>query len=272
MAEKKEEKTCFVIAPIGDEGTHIRKRSEQLLKYVIKPTMKECGYLAIRADDIEKPGIITSQIIQHVMDDDLVVADLTDQNPNVFYELAIRHFVKKPVVQFIESGQHIPFDVYTTRTIHVNHLDWDSVAEFKKELVKHTRSVEVDPTAVDNPISVAVNLGPLLKSEKPLERSIAEIMHTLQTIRYDIAERAISSPYSESSRRAISEMFIALYDIAYILAIEEGEELTREQLERALDHLEYIVNRLRVLALESGIPPEARLWQDVMARLRRYRH
>jgi len=57
------QKTCFVIAPIGEPGSETRKRSDKLLKYVIAPTVQACGYAdAIRADQIGEPGIITRQV------------------------------------------------------------------------------------------------------------------------------------------------------------------------------------------------------------------
>jgi hypothetical protein len=67
-----------------------------LTKYpsIVAPAAEACGYDTIRADQIAKPGIITSQVIQHLLDDPLVVADLTGWNPNVFYELAIRHAIR----------------------------------------------------------------------------------------------------------------------------------------------------------------------------------
>jgi phage gp29-like protein len=83
--EKQErEKLCFVIAPIGEEGSDVRRRSDQVLKHVIAPAAKECGYETIRADKISEPGMITSQVIQHLLEDALVIADLTGRNPNVF--------------------------------------------------------------------------------------------------------------------------------------------------------------------------------------------
>ncbi len=100
MPEKTADKgICFVIAPIGDEGSETRKRSDQILNHVITPTALSCGYEAIRADKISKSGMITMQIIQHLLDVPLVIADLTDYNPNVFYELAIRHVVNPPKVK-----------------------------------------------------------------------------------------------------------------------------------------------------------------------------
>lgn len=67
------EKDCFIIAPIGDVDSDTRKRSDQILKHVISPALKECGYKATRADQISEPGMITSQVIQHIVDDSLVV-------------------------------------------------------------------------------------------------------------------------------------------------------------------------------------------------------
>ena len=123
MAKEEKQKTCFVIAPIGDHESLIRQRSDQILKHIIEPVAEKCGYEAIRADKISVPGIITTQIIEHIINDDLVIADLTGQNPNVFYELAVRHCAKKPILQIIQLGESIPFDVNPTRTIQVDHKD-----------------------------------------------------------------------------------------------------------------------------------------------------
>ena len=60
MTEKKE-KLCFVISPIGDPGTQIRKHSDQVFKYIIEPAASARGYDATRAHEIPEPGTITSQ-------------------------------------------------------------------------------------------------------------------------------------------------------------------------------------------------------------------
>ena len=100
--DEPKRKTCFVICPIGEEGTDIRERSDEILDEVITPAVTECGYESpVRADKISIPGIITSQIIQQIIDADLVIADLTKHNANVFYELAVRHCVQKPVILLI---------------------------------------------------------------------------------------------------------------------------------------------------------------------------
>lgn len=159
------EKPCFVIAPIGELGSRIRERSDKVLKHIIRPAVAECGYRAFRADEIDQPGIITRQVIRHVVESPLVVADLTGQNPNVFYELAIRHSLRKPLVQMIEKGEQIPFDVAGMRTIQVNHQDLDSVEAARQAIIRQVCSLETGGVELETPISAVVELalreGPL---------------------------------------------------------------------------------------------------------------
>jgi hypothetical protein len=181
------EKNCFVIAPIGDPDSETRKRSDQVLKHVIRPAVVGCGYKAIRADEIDKPGLITSQVIQHVVNDDLVVADLTERNPNVFYELAIRHALRKPLVQLIRKGDAIPFDVAGTRTIYVDHKDLDSVEAAKSEIVDQIRALERDASDLETPISVSLDLQLLRQSANPEERSLADLVASVVDLRTSLA-------------------------------------------------------------------------------------
>jgi len=200
MATKKKvkgiNKNCFVIAPIGEEGTEIRKRSDQVLKHVISPVARECGYKPIRADKISEPGIITTQIIQHIAEDPMVVADLSGRNANVFYELALRHALKKPVIQLIGKEERIPFDVAATRIITLDHTDLDSVEEAKKEMVKQIKAAEAPNFVPDTPISVAVELQSLLSSEQPEDKRFGDLLSSLQDIQKSVykCERKLSSP------------------------------------------------------------------------------
>ena len=179
---------AFVISPIGDPDSPERKRADQILKHLIKPVASELGYGVVRADKISKPGIITSQIIEHIINDALVIADLTDHNPNVFYELAVRHTIKKPVIQVIREGQKIPFDVAPTRTIPIDHKDLDSVEEAKKELMNQIKAVEEDPSLVDSPISVAVDLHSLKESDDPTRNTLAELRTYLEGISITVGD------------------------------------------------------------------------------------
>lgn len=149
-------KICFVISPIGSEGSDTRKRSDLTYEYIIRPIVEKFGYHLTRADYIKEPGIITSQIIDQIFESSLVIADLSDNNPNVFYELAIRHVIKKPYVQMMRSGQKIPFDITSLRTISFD-IDLESASNAKKELYDQIESIENSKFNPDNPITSAIH-------------------------------------------------------------------------------------------------------------------
>jgi hypothetical protein len=117
------EPSCFVIAPIGDRneevGTEERTRYEegvQLWEQVIHPACLAVGLKPLRADMLQAAGEIPEQVFRHLYEDDIVIADLTGGNPNVMYELGLRHTRDKLTVQLGES-RRLPFDVVTIRTI-----------------------------------------------------------------------------------------------------------------------------------------------------------
>lgn len=230
-------KVCFVIAPIGDPGTETRKRSDLVLKYVISPAVEQCGYTAFRSDHLSEPGLITSQVIQHIIDDPLVVADLTDRNPNVFYELAVRHALRKPLVQLIRKGDQIPFDVAGTRTIHVDHQDLDSVEEAKREIVKQ---VEISTKAqiIETPISVAVELQILRQSDNPEQRSLGELVSAIADMKNDIAslQKYFNTPDLAMAKKFYEE---SLYKNEKSLAMQ------REIMYRLEELIQKMESRLR---------------------------
>jgi hypothetical protein len=184
MSEGDAEKIAFIICPLGDPGSVERKRSDQILKHVITPVVKELGYKLDRADKISEPGRITSQIINRLIEVPLVIADLTDRNPNVFYELAIRHAIQKPVILMIEKGQtaRIPFDVHDLRAIEIvtSGLDvLDSAELVKNELREQIEFVEKNPSIIESPVSMALLSTELAKGTN-VERLLGIILERLE--------------------------------------------------------------------------------------------
>lgn len=252
-------KACFVIAPIGAEGSEERERSDQVLDHIIRPACEECGYEATRADRISEPGLITSQVIQRLIDDDLVVADLTDHNANVFYELAIRHAVKKPVVQLIQSGQSIPFDVAGARTIHVDHHDLDSAAEAQQEIVRQISAVEDDPDKVDTPVSAAIQLQALRQSENP----VAEIVDIVQDLRSEMLQELRSGlsdiregpDYPAVSPRLVHELVRSSEPLLRARYAVVHGEIDPARWRKLAGDFERFAHTLHRLCVESGVPP-----------------
>ena len=197
MLEKEKKKICFVISPIGEEGSETRERSDQVLKHIISGSVEQMGYTVIRADKISEPGIITTQIIEHIVDAELVIADLTEKNPNVFYELAIRHAIRKPLVQMIRKGDVIPFDVAATRIIQFDLQNIDSVASAKEEITSQVKSLELGNNEVHNPISVSLDLKVLKESGNIEERSLADIVEAVSDLRLAVTSMDKLTPSSK---------------------------------------------------------------------------
>lgn len=150
------ENLCFYITPIGEENSEHRKHSDLFLEAIVEPALKQIGLEVKRADHIDKPGTITKQIIEYISKAKLVIADLSFHNPNVFYELALRHAFRLPTVQIIRKADRIPFDLNQTRTIVIDTTDIYSlvpkIETYRSEIANQVRQVLNDPDAVDNPI------------------------------------------------------------------------------------------------------------------------
>lgn len=89
-----------------------------LFAEVIKPTVESFGIDCIRADDIYNSGSILDDITQSLIEASFIVADITPDNPNVFYEVGYAHAIKKPVILLSDSRRdRLPFDVSGFRVI-----------------------------------------------------------------------------------------------------------------------------------------------------------
>lgn len=184
MGRKK--RHCFVICPIGESGSAIRRRSDRVLELLIQPALRERGYgRAVRADRIRKPGIITVQIIEEVVKADLIIADLTGGNPNVFYELAVRHIARKPLVMISEEGQQIPFDISPARVVFYDSTDDSTLQKVKKELGDQITAAEEGGQAVHNPVSVSLDLLELKASSDPEKTALAELVGAVADLAHD---------------------------------------------------------------------------------------
>jgi len=211
----------FVVSPIGSAGTETHRKAKYALEYVIRKALPEPGWEVHRADEGASPGSISHHVIDNIAKADLVVTDLTDHNPNVFYELAIAHGWKKPVVHIIEQGQKVPFDIIDQRTISYDLTDLASVhaaiGSIKKAAIWALDNAEelVTPMRQYEMFSVA--------SGDPTKAS------SLQALQFDELFRRISGiERSLHVARSSQEIAIASQEIPLRLEVaEEFAELSR---------------------------------------------
>jgi hypothetical protein len=149
---------CFYISPIGADDSQQRKHADFCMEYVVEPALKEFGLTLVRADQIGKPGMIGKQVLEHILKSKLVIADLSFHNPNVFYELCLRHVSRLPTVQLTRVIDHIPFDIDQFRTIKLDTEDlygfMPKLQTYIAEISNQVRQALRDPDSVDNPISM----------------------------------------------------------------------------------------------------------------------
>jgi hypothetical protein len=172
---------CFVIGPIGRDGTSERKHADLLLHSVIRHVLEsgDFNYKVKRADEDADPGMIGDRVVSDIINSDLVVADLTDLNPNAFYELGIRHSTEKPTIHMAKLGTALPFDNISHRTIFVDLMDWHSTEIARSRLADAAKAIRAADYKVSNPITQANASFRMRRSEDPRERVLADMQERM---------------------------------------------------------------------------------------------
>jgi len=149
-------KLCFVVGPIGDEGSEFRIHADWLLEGIIKPVLANFPDFHVkRADQDTRPGLIDVHMINDLLDAELVVADLSFHNPNAFYEIGIRHMTQKPIIHMQLVTENPPFDVNLYREIKFSRTRHSDVERAKEELKLAVDAVLADGYQVTNPVTNA---------------------------------------------------------------------------------------------------------------------
>lgn len=139
MADTKDKKQCFVITPIGDNNSDIRRHIDGIIDQAIVPALGE-RYEIVVAHRKYEIGSINDRVIRNVFEADLVIANLTNTNPNVMFELAIRYSFGKPAIVIAEEGTKLPFDVVDENTIfYIN--DPAGANELKQKIIEFEKTI-----------------------------------------------------------------------------------------------------------------------------------
>jgi hypothetical protein len=190
------EKLCFVIGPIGKDGSVERKHADLLLHVVIKYVLEteEFGYKVKRADQDADPGMINDRVVSDIIHAHLVIADLTDLNPNAFYELGIRHSTERPAIHIAKFGTQLPFDTLSHRSIFVDLTEWQSIEQARSRLRSLAHAIEDPAFRVSNPITQANASFKMRESADPQDQIIARLQERVADL-----ERRPTLPFATNT-------------------------------------------------------------------------
>lgn len=141
------QKTCFVAMPVTTptsytEDLHDADHFGHVLKHLFTPALEQAGYTVI-PPKMFGAALIHAEIIRHLEQADLVLADLSNHNPNVFFELGIRTSLDRPVVLVKDARTGmIPFDLGTINVLSYDETlaTWTLQEEIKR-LSEHVSNV-----------------------------------------------------------------------------------------------------------------------------------
>ena len=250
--ETSGKKKCFVITPIGGDGTDIRRQIDGVIDGCIIPAIGD-EYEVVVAHRICATGSINNQVISEIYHDELVIANLTGLNPNVMYELAFRHALRKPVIVIKnnDDGSKLPFDITEDRTIFYTN-DISGTSELKESLKKFVEEIDFNKEA-DNPITRGIRHYKAVKDLEKTENDDASISNGTAKLlleRFENLERIINSNSCNNSSvinsknddmiRRITENIRRIEFLISKLIVEEDDEVRNEILELIGDTLYYI--------------------------------
>lgn len=230
-------KICFVIMPISDHSDYAPGHFKRVYEYIIKPACQKAGYEAIRADDTVKTNDIVSDIIKKIIDSDMAICDMSSRNPNVFYELGLRHAFNLKTTLLKDKKTSRAFDIAGLRSVEYDeNLRVDEVEKAITALADAiTETEKMNSEEANSTIQLLGLSAPAKKVEiKAMSGENATIMGELRSLRYDV-ERLHMSYLRGNGRRIPNDEYRSEEPVA--VRMSPGDVRRRRS-----DFRPYIVN------------------------------
>lgn len=129
MPSSSEATTVFVICPF-------KEPFDSYYEKVYTPAIEAAGRRALRADDIFESGNVVSQTVESLSAAELVLAELSEPNANVYWELGVAHALGQPCVLLTQAATEIPFDLRNQRHLVYDVLQPDWATELRSDLCR----------------------------------------------------------------------------------------------------------------------------------------
>ena len=153
-------RTCFVIMPFGEKkdvaGNPVD--FDKIYDEIIVPTIEGAGLVCERCDRVDGAGNIHRRMFELIWQADVALVDLSTLNPNVFYELGVRHALRRSVTILIRrKGTRVPFNIANLSVIEYDETDAPGLEEVRRRII---RFIEAGSNRghTDNYVSEALSL------------------------------------------------------------------------------------------------------------------
>ena len=188
-------KKCLVISTVYEEGTRERNSFDDKLRYMIKPVLSELEYQMILADERYIVGMISAKTIKEIINADIMIADISDNNPNIFYEIAIRNSLNKPLIILKQPAQGQLFEINKERILSVDgsspRLWHDTITKLRIEIQK------AEKNEVNSSYSILADFG---FSQKLIDSSSeSEFLQIAEELKKEIRKLRIQDSKNEES-------------------------------------------------------------------------
>lgn len=197
----------------------------EIYEDVIRPLANEIGLKSLRADEIFGSKAIMEDILKTIAKSKIVIADVTNRNPNVFYELGISHTVKDNVIIITQSMDDVPFDLQHLRCIKYSQTLRGS-QELKSKLLHTIEAIlHIDSLSFDKKRRAITFRGRSIKLT-PHEAIIVDLFLSDSTVTHEEILLAINSKTAANNAAEVTRPLISRLNSKIKKAW--GEEITIE--------------------------------------------
>jgi hypothetical protein len=202
-----EPRTCFVIMPMSaTAGEHTEDYWKCHFESFLKPLIETTGEWAARRSTALR-GDIIKEIISDLVTAHSVVADLTDANPNVYWELGVRQSFRHGTVTIAEAGTKIPFDIGAKGTLFYHPKDHLKMEEFRRQFSLAMASCSSEPQRTDSHVLDTLSgrgtIYELIRRDEAIRRIDAIIDELTSNLHFidNIMKRAEGNQKAPDKRR-----------------------------------------------------------------------
>lgn len=192
---------AFIIMPFG-EGF------DEIYALFISVALIEAGYEVLRADDIRSQQNILKDIVASIANSDLIVADLTGANPNVYYEVGLAHAFRKQVILMTQEIDDLPFDLRSYRVISYSTY-FSDITRAKTQLVGLATDARTGKIPFGSPVTDFLSGSPvkaIIQEEEKTEKVEQTILGEAGLLDYLVDMEDGFTKLSETVSKVAGEM------------------------------------------------------------------